>query len=314
MSNARFSEVFKQNAVQPITVRGYPVAEVSKRLGVGTHSLYDVDEIAGTSTLLREYIWMDGMPVAVVQGGVVYYIRVDHIGRPAFATDGAANIVWEVNYLPFGGVESSSGSNIDLRFPGQWFQLESGLHQNWMRDYDPTTGRYMQADPLGLVDGASVYGYARQSPMRYTDRRGERVYIVCRPLGLLGFTGKKHCSLVVLEVNCDCQELNEHQYSMGRWDRGFNADPSSVTNHLDQMAWEFSWIPEVDAYQVPPPPGIVHCEFDRKVIAAANAYDATYWPAPGPNSNTAVAQTIINAGGTPPPVEDATGYGWTTND
>ena len=68
--------------------------------------------------------------------------------------------VWEASYLPFGGVQASAGPNIDLRFPGQWFQSESGLHQNWMRDYDPTTGRYLQADPLGLVDGASVYGYA----------------------------------------------------------------------------------------------------------------------------------------------------------
>ena len=42
-----------------------------------------------------------------------------------------------------------------------------------MRDYDPTTGRYTQADPLGLVDGASVYGYALQNPGRYVDPRGE---------------------------------------------------------------------------------------------------------------------------------------------
>ena len=41
-----------------------------------------------------------------------------------------------------------------------------------MRDYDPTTGRYIQADPLGLVDGASVYGYVAQNPMRYVDPRG----------------------------------------------------------------------------------------------------------------------------------------------
>ncbi|WP_349775081.1 RHS repeat-associated core domain-containing protein [Frigidibacter sp. SD6-1] len=51
--------------------------------------------------------------------------------------------------------------------------MESGLHQNWMRDYDPTTGRYIQADPLGLVDGASVYGYAGQNPGRFIDPRGE---------------------------------------------------------------------------------------------------------------------------------------------
>lgn len=46
-----------------------------------------------------------------------------------------------------------------------------------MRDYDPTTGRYMQADPLGLVDGASVYGYALQNPGRYVDPRGEAIWI-----------------------------------------------------------------------------------------------------------------------------------------
>ena len=62
---------------------------------------------------------------------------------------------------------------MELRFPGQWFLSESGLHQNWMRDYDPTTGRYIQADPLGLVDGASVHGYALQNPGPYTDPTGE---------------------------------------------------------------------------------------------------------------------------------------------
>lgn len=55
-------------------------------------------------------------------------------------------------------------------------QLEAVLHllhmdrvtarYNWMRDYDPTTGRYIQADPLGLIPGPSLYGYAYQSPLR----------------------------------------------------------------------------------------------------------------------------------------------------
>ena len=66
------------------------------------------------------------------------------------------------------GVAAPAG----LRFPGQWFQAEGGLHQNWMRDYAPALGRYLLADPPGLVDGASVYGYAMQNPGRWTDQYG----------------------------------------------------------------------------------------------------------------------------------------------
>jgi RHS repeat-associated protein len=53
--------------------------------------------------------------------------------------------------------------------------IDTGVHTHRLRDYDPTTGRYLQADPLGLVDGASVYGYVRQSPGRWTDARGESI-------------------------------------------------------------------------------------------------------------------------------------------
>ncbi len=114
------------------------------------------------------------------KGGQVYFVRVDHIGRPMYATDTLGTKVWQVSYDPFGGVVASMGTPANIRFPGQWFQSKSGLHQNWMRDYDPTTGRYLQVDPLGLVDGASVYGYALQNPGRWVDPRGEQIAV---PLG-----------------------------------------------------------------------------------------------------------------------------------
>ena len=147
--------------------------------GATIHSVFDADcnriaEYDQTSgALIREYVWFDGAAIAVIEGGVVYYIRSDHIGRPVFATNGAGVQVWTASYLPFGGVRTATGTPITLRFPGQWFQSESGLHQNWMRDYDPTTGRYLQADPLGLVDGPSVYGYAGQNPIVNVDPTGQ---------------------------------------------------------------------------------------------------------------------------------------------
>jgi RHS repeat-associated protein len=147
--------------------------------GVTIHSVFDsqgrriAEYNEATGALIREYVWLGWEPVAVIEGGVVSYIRTDHIGRPVFATNSTTGVkTWTASYDPFGGVRTVTGAPIAARFPGQWFQAESGLHQNWMRDYDPTTGRYLQADPLGLVDGASVYGYARQSPGRYTDPRG----------------------------------------------------------------------------------------------------------------------------------------------
>jgi RHS repeat-associated protein len=70
--------------------------------------------------------------------------------RPVFATNASGLKTWTATYTPFGGVHTSTGALPSARFPGQWFQSEFGLHQNWMRDYDPTTGRYLQADPLGL--------------------------------------------------------------------------------------------------------------------------------------------------------------------
>jgi RHS repeat-associated protein len=103
---------------------------------------------------------------------VVNFICADHIGRPVFATNATAAKVWTATYLPFGGVRTSTGTPVTARFPGQWFQSESGLHQNWMRDYDPTTGRYVEVDPLGLIDGASVYGYVKGNPERWIDIKG----------------------------------------------------------------------------------------------------------------------------------------------
>jgi len=70
-------------------------------------------------------------------------------------------------------VQTITGTvTLNERLPGQWFQSETGLHYNWHRHYDPTLGRYTQPDPLGFVDGPSVYGYAKLSPSMLIDFPG----------------------------------------------------------------------------------------------------------------------------------------------
>ena len=113
-----------------------------------------------------------------------------------------------------------------------------------MRDYDPTTGRYLQSDPLGLIDGASVYGYARQSPMRWIDPRGEdaetfgpvlgvaAAYCLADgplpigeiiALGIIGYAAVEYMMSAPTDGTAVCDEIcTESRFPPGFWpgDRG----------------------------------------------------------------------------------------------
>jgi RHS repeat-associated protein len=154
-----------------------------------THYLYDlagrlIAEANGSGQTLREYIWLDDLPLAVVAdvdtlSPQLWFVHADRLDRPVRMTDGAQTVVWDAVYRPFGEVVSIAGSaSNDLRFPGQYFLIESGLHYNWHRHYDPTTGRYLQPDPMGFVDGPSLYAYVDSRSTMLIDREGRQSGIV----------------------------------------------------------------------------------------------------------------------------------------
>ncbi|MEQ1713354.1 MAG: RHS repeat protein, partial [Hyphomicrobium sp.] len=92
-----------------------------------------------TGIVAKEYIWLPGagyagtdLPVGVVDvAGTatpeLLYVHADHLSRPIRLTDAAKITAWAVEWLPWGGVHSITGSEtLNARFPGQWFQVESG--------------------------------------------------------------------------------------------------------------------------------------------------------------------------------------------
>ena len=96
--------------------------------GVTIQSIFDsqsrrvAEYDQGMGTLIREYVWLDWEPLAVIEGGTIFYVRADHIGRPVFATNSSGAKVWTMSFDPFGTLIASTGNPVPARLPGQWFQ------------------------------------------------------------------------------------------------------------------------------------------------------------------------------------------------
>ena len=130
-------------------------------------------------------IGFDGQPVGMQYNNRLYFIHSDHLGTPRAITDNWNTLVWRWRSKPFGDSPpeqdpDGDGQSItfNLRFPGQYFDEETGFYYNYFRYYDPSIGRYLTADPIGLAGGINLYTYALDNPVRYTD-----------PFGLSALTG-----------------------------------------------------------------------------------------------------------------------------
>jgi RHS repeat-associated protein len=103
----------------------------------------------------------------------VYYYQNDSIGMPALLVDTTGTVKWHASHSTFGRTFISvSGVNTQARFPGQYADDETGLYYNFKRIYDPSLGRYIQRDPVGIAASINTYGYANQNPLKYFDSTG----------------------------------------------------------------------------------------------------------------------------------------------
>jgi len=129
----------------------------------------------GEQESVRDYLYAPGTyePLAQRVDGRVFYYHNDQLGTPQRLTDEQGRVVWEARYYAFGYAEVTVGAvENPLRLPGQYFDVETGLHYNRFRYYSPLLGRYVSVDPVGLLGGQNLYRYAGNDPINATDALG----------------------------------------------------------------------------------------------------------------------------------------------
>ena len=154
-----------------------------------TFLMYDeaghvIGEYSSGGALIEETVWMRDVPVATLQpngsGGInIYYVHADQLNAPRVITQPSSNaIAWRWDTDPFGTVAANQNPSglgtfiYNLRFPGQYYQVETGLNYNYFRDYDPQSGRYIESDPIGLGGGINTYAFVAGNPISRRDPFG----------------------------------------------------------------------------------------------------------------------------------------------
>jgi len=159
-----------------------------------------LSETTETGAPIRDYVHMNGVPVAQIDTNgtidTVSYLHTDHLGTPRRATNEAGDVVWSWDSDAFGQTAAnddpdSDGNStiINLRFAGQYFDQETKLHYNYFRYYDPSTGRYITSDPIGLAGGLNTYGYVDSNPTNWVD-----------PFGLVKCLSESECKKLLEKI------------------------------------------------------------------------------------------------------------------
>jgi RHS repeat-associated protein len=177
------------NQLISVSDNGTPIAEyvynrsgqrIKKILSTGTRIFhYDLSghliaETNGAGQALAEYIYLGDQPIAMIRPGEqAYYYHNDHLGTPQLLTDEVGTVSWKAFYAPFGKAEIQVETiENPFRFPGQYYDQETGLHYNYYRYYDPKTGRYLTPDPIGLRGGINLFLYVQNNPVAASDALG----------------------------------------------------------------------------------------------------------------------------------------------
>ncbi len=178
-------------------VTAYGINGLGQRVwktGTGTTEfVYDeagrlIGEYDASGNVIEETVRLGDLPVGVLTSNAQYYVNPDHLGAPRTIVDANGATVWTWNRDPFGNGAPTGALTYNPRFPGQYFDSETGLYYNMARDYNPAIGRYVQSDPIGLAGGVNTYAYVQNDPVNFIDPLGLYLAVTVNSLGGGGYT------------------------------------------------------------------------------------------------------------------------------
>lgn len=141
----------------------------------GNHLIAEsTDEPGQKAQQLKQYVWMNDTPIAVLQAKQLFFIHTDHRNAPIAVTDSTSRVVWQATNEDFGyaKVNAKSQFELNLRLSNQYYDSESGLHYNTNRYFDALNARYLTPDPLGLATGPDLFAFALNQPHSMMDGDG----------------------------------------------------------------------------------------------------------------------------------------------
>lgn len=218
-------------------VAGYALNALGQRVskdtgGSVTLFVYDeqgrlLGEYDSTGTLIQETVWLEDLPIATLRPTgpgmptpiTIFYVHADHLGTPRAITRPSDNaLLWRWDSAePFGNNAADDNPaglgafRYGLRFPGQYYDAETGMHYNYFRDYDPAIGRYVESDPVGLRGGINTYAYSGSSPLWNLDPLG-LAYFAKRPLSHMPWLGYMSCQDGGIDDRLNTEVSHEHLF------------------------------------------------------------------------------------------------------
>jgi RHS repeat-associated protein len=132
------------------------------------------------------------------------FLHTDPLNTPRLATDAQKQVVWRWEGKAFGDSQPTGGLTVNLRFAGQYYDAESGLHYNWNRYYDPKTGRYLTPDKMSVARHVRRWQGSLGQPGQGPLELNPYLYVSANPLRWVDPTGMYQCTYSITSHTMTC--------------------------------------------------------------------------------------------------------------